>query len=410
MEPSENNPVDPKQKAEEAAAVKGMHDEGIDIVSSEAASYDEPAPAEAATVPAPEAPVPKPTEALAGAEAKLYSRPEAFVMPQNRTEAPKPSAPAAPKPQPTPVPTQPVSSLESEVSDILGKGPAKDLSKNDPSIKPLRTFKSDAEEAIRYQNVSTIDIAVAAQKKKEATPIEYEKEKSSSPKALVFAAFALVVLLGGGWYAWYSLSKEAAPETAAPAIQVRSLVPYAKASTVALEPGSAPLELIAAKLSALNPSLGETGVVVPVDSNASTQASALSTALRDTKMPSRLARSLSGEYTFGTYVYDVESPFIVMKDTFFQNAYAGMLDWEKDIKNDLLPLIRLARPNEAISGQVDRFEDVVVSNVDARALKDELGQTILIYAFADKDTVVITTSISGLKHLLETLLSVRTIQ
>jgi hypothetical protein len=48
--------------------------------------------------------------------------------------------------------------------------------------------------------------------------------------------------------------------------------------------------------------------------------------------------------------------------------------------------------------------------VNVRVLKDAAGKVILAYAFADKDTVVITTNQTALKYLLNQILEVRTIQ
>jgi hypothetical protein len=113
----------------------------------------------------------------------------------------------------------------------------------------------------------------------------------------------------------------------------------------------------------------------------------------------------------GTYTYDTNSPFIILKNTFFQNAFAGMLDWEKNMRNDLLPLITASYPDEtAVDGNADRFEDIIVSNIDTRVLRNKSGKIILAYAFADTNTVIISTTEYGLSYLLGQLLEVRSIQ
>ncbi len=281
---------------------------------------------------------------------------------------------------------------------------------NDPSIKPLRTFKSDAEEAVKYQNVSTIDIAVAEQKRREArNKVEVTEKKPASPGVFVLVAILVIVLIGGGWYYWFISSQDSVEAVPIPPT-VKTIVPSTKGSAVYLEPNSNPLILISSKLEASNAGLGNIYTIVPTNSATSTVFAPIAQVFRMTKMPDRLKRSLSDTYMIGTYTYDANSPFIIVKNTFFQNAFSGMLDWEKTMRADLLPLIQVAHPDETATATSTTFADTVVSNVDTRALKNDAGDPILLYAFADKDTIVIATNTSALKYILDRLLSVRTIQ
>jgi hypothetical protein len=137
----------------------------------------------------------------------------------------------------------------------------------------------------------------------------------------------------------------------------------------------------------------------------------ISDVVSGTHIPNRLLRSLASDYMIGSYEYDVQSPFIILKNTFFQNAFAGMLEWEGDMGADLSPLIEISDPtvSRAAAGAAS-FSDGVISNVNVRTLKDVSGKTLLAYAFADKDTIVITTNATALKYLLNQILQVRTIQ
>jgi hypothetical protein len=226
--------------------------------------------------------------------------------------------------------------------------------------------------------------------------------------ALVLAA---IVILGGGWYYWFSSTQGQKVAEALPAAAIQTIIPYSKVATVVVDPSSNPLELIGSKLAALNAGLGNISAIIPVSSATANAQSPIADILGGTAIPNRLERSLGGQYMIGAYTYDTQNSFIILKDTFYQNAYAGMLDWEKDMRNDLLPLIRVAHPDVvAISVNSDSFSDTVVSNIDTRVLKDASGDVILAYAFASNDTIVITTGIDSMKYLLDRLLAVRTIQ
>jgi hypothetical protein len=372
----------------------------------------------------------------AQSEEKAAAAEEAFaelkaMKPLPKVETAKEAPEEIPKAAPQGIPKAPVfqapeeqkvslaDALASDIAAIGGSGtisgPRPPAPKNDPSIKPLRTFKSDAEEAVRYQNVSTIDIAIAEQKKKERlkveAPVEHTEEKKSSAGLFMLIVLMLIVIMGGGWYYWFTSTqgKETERQTV-PTIVVRTIIPYSKGSTIYLEPKSDPLSLISAKLSASNAGLGNIYALIPSTSATSTVWAPVTTVFSGTRMPSRLSRSLGPEYMIGLYTYDTSSPFVILKDTFFQNAFAGMLEWESDMRNDLLLLAQVAHPKEAIAAEGDKFDDAVVSNIDARVLRNAAGEIILAYAFADKDTIVITTGTSTLKYLLDQLLTVKTVQ
>ena len=281
--------------------------------------------------------------------------------------------------------------------------------KNDPSIKPVRTFKTDAEEAVRYQNISAVDIAVAEQKKREKTPIQYVEEKPSRPGALVAAAFVLIIILAGGWFYWFKTSQIEKPEPVRASIE--TIIPYTTGSTLVLRSESDSLMLIGTKLRTANAGLGNVYALVPTLKATSTTYADISFVFADANMPDRLARSLAPEYMIGTYTYDVNGPFVIFKNTFFQNAFAGMLEWEKDMRNDFLPLIQVSYPSdEPVPADTDKFEDVVISNIDARALRGGNGRIILAYIFADPETMVVATNENTLKYVLDRLLTVKTVQ
>jgi len=47
------------------------------------------------------------------------------------------------------------------------------------------------------------------------------------------------------------------------------------------------------------------------------------------------------------------------------------------------------------------FVDVVIKNKDVRMLTDEYEHPILLYTFADKDTIILTTNEFTLKEILD---------
>ncbi|MDO8579731.1 MAG: hypothetical protein Q7R72_02555 [bacterium] len=376
-----------------------LHDEGIDLVGS-GVNEDNEFTGQETPITSPESP--KVSETLVPS---ISSTP-----PTPPPEPPKlPTVtPGVITPQPSFIPK--ITSPQISVSPTnVPASPAIPSIKNDPSIKPVRTFKSDAEEAVRYKNVSTIDIAVAEQKKREATPIEYIEPRESHPGIFIAVVITVILVIGVGWFYWFKTSQTEKPEPIRASIE--TIIPYTTGSTLVLNSESDSLVLIGAKLNAANAGLGNVYALVPTQNATSTVYADISLVFANVNMPDRLARSLASEYMIGTYTYDVNGPFIILKNTFFQNAFAGMLEWEKDMRNDLLSLIQVSHPSErSVTANTDKFEDVVVSNIDARALRGNDGRIILAYIFADPETIVITTNENTLKYVLDRLLTVRTIQ
>ena len=108
------------------------------------------------------------------------------------------------------------------------------------------------------------------------------------------------------------------------------------------------------------------------------------------------------------------APFIIFKTDFFQNSYAGMLDWEKNMVDDLAILLnfeeKIKNQNNTGTSTVrgylavrGRFEDKIILNRDVRKFTNENGVSLLVYSFIDKDTLVITTSENVLRSIIQKL-------
>ena len=200
-------------------------------------------------------------------------------------------------------------------------------------------------------------------------------------------------------------------EAKAAGLSYETLISYNKIATITLDSEDDPLTVAANALERADVNLGEVYAIIPLPSGTTTAITSPSEFLAETKIPPRLVRSLAPEYMVGTYVLTQNTPFLIFKNTFFQNAYAGMLEWETDMRNDLLRLIRVAHPTEtAVTINSDVFEDTVVANIDARVLRGSAGQPILAYAFPNQGTIVIATDIETLRFVLDSILAVRVVQ
>jgi hypothetical protein len=167
--------------------------------------------------------------------------------------------------------------------------------------------------------------------------------------------------------------------------------------------------------------------------------------LLQTHIPSPLARSLDIKMMFGFYQFDQVRPFIILKTSSYETAFAGMLTWERDLNADLAPLFgptivqKFSRPisdeevpviepsstsTASTSSSTDvvapemrpvtttlflphSFQDAVIVNKDVRVLRDDSGKIALVYGFYDKQTILITTDENTFKEVVTRLSSRR---
>lgn len=98
------------------------------------------------------------------------------------------------------------------------------------------------------------------------------------------------------------------------------------------------------------------------------------------------------EIRFGGINGDV--PFIIIKTTSFDSAFAGILNWERYMIQDVSPLFENSSLNQ------NAFKDIIAVNKNVRLLVGQNGDDVLIYTFKDQNTLVITQSRKALEELL----------
>jgi len=136
-------------------------------------------------------------------------------------------------------------------------------------------------------------------------------------------------------------------------------------------------------------------------------------------VPTSFSRSLRPEFMVGVHVFDGNQPFIILRTSFYENAFVGMLEWEVNIQDNLSPLFDSGKRVSALptgnatstSGFKSQvFSDSIIKNKDARVLKNEKGEVSIIYSFIDKQTIIITTNENTFSEVFTRLTSSRTLR
>ncbi len=155
-----------------------------------------------------------------------------------------------------------------------------------------------------------------------------------------------------------------------------------------------------------------------------------------TQIPPATLRSFNKAFMLGIYNINGNHPFLIVKISSFENAFGGMLLWEKTLNKDLgslfsaraIPITEFI-PTEIASstngtavpsnttkivnvdiGINEDFEDITIRNKDARVLKNARGDTILLYSFLDQQTLLITSSEAPLREIINKLNSLKLIR
>ena len=268
--------------------------------------------------------------------------------------------------------------------------------KSPSPLKQIRTFQGDVAEALKRQEESLVSIQQAELARRQAGGRVMEQASSATNatkrKLLLLAGTIGLLALGAGgvWYTYFQyLEQTAVPIVTTPEnrfFSVDTEENLSVASTTRLDF----INIVSTAQSSVVP--GETK---HFELNLAT---AEFFKILETRAPGSLVRAFEPEFMFGSYG---QSNFLVLKLSSFENAFAGMLNWEENLASDIGPLFSTAQLlRESTTTPV--FIDVTDRNKDSRLLIAN-GQNILLYSFFENNILIITDNIETLRVLVERL-------
>ncbi len=92
--------------------------------------------------------------------------------------------------------------------------------------------------------------------------------------------------------------------------------------------------------------------------------------------------------------------FILLKVQSFSSAFPVMQNWETKMLSDLHGFFGIKLSPETNYLFTKNFEDGIVANKNARILRDNNGQIVLMYIFADDNSIIITNSESVVNEVI----------
>ena len=257
-----------------------------------------------------------------------------------------------------------------------------------PSIKSLRTYQGDVEEAVQKSHLSASSILVAEQNRKDGKLLEFETPEDSGARNKFYILVGSILLVLGviTISAMYYLKSK---EEVVIEQKTKTLIAYSEEKTMSIASSTREefVREVLAKKDAFQLPVNSVLYLNIVDSLGNPEKIENVFALIAPLIPPSLARSFDGEYMFGIYSFDTNEPFLILTTNDFASSWSGMLKWEKDIIIDFGKLFSLPQNIGPTSNQ---FKDETQRNKDLRVLRAANGKTVLLYSFIDKNTLVIT--------------------
>ncbi|MFZ2769519.1 MAG: hypothetical protein WAZ50_00070, partial [Minisyncoccia bacterium] len=280
----------------------------------------------------------------------------------------------------------------------------------DTFLKQIRTFQGDVASAIETQNETLVSIQRAQeQKNAEAiasgiilSPEEKAEREARKKTILLLIGTVLLFVLGsvGTWYAYKTYKLK----TTLPTQQIfpnRFLITESSEKLNVLNLNK---DSFIQKIQNEWILQGGSGVKqIQLERGSGTSTELIKTSeflsLLRSHAPGSLIRAFDPLFMFGIIGGIPKHTFILIKLDSFELAYAGMLNWEKDISDDILPLFAPYGVVQTVPSQTS-FGDLTLRNKDVRVLKDPTGKTVLLYTFYDNNMLIITDNEEALKNIL----------
>lgn len=294
----------------------------------------------------------------------------------------------------------------------------------------VRTLKSDTEKAINLEKISLANIAIAEQKKKQEYIQIEESVDHSNLKKVLFLIVSLVLVLAGISAFYFNNIKEKVVQTKEKPPEITSLIASDHSTEfnlgVSVNRNVLPSLLkVMAEVDSVSNSIENiyiTKNIISSDKKVKEFKKMITSeeflSLIAIKSPNALIRSLTPDYMLGIHSFRENHPFIILKTESYENAFAGMLAWEKNIGKDLEQLFSFnseITDQDAVNTEQEftvkkEFEDILIKNKDARVLRGFDGEIILIYSIPNKETILITNSAETLTELFDRVIRSRMIR
>ncbi len=271
----------------------------------------------------------------------------------------------------------------------------------------LRTFQDDVANAVNKNKASMVTIVLAEAKKREQN-VEFEKQSSFSGKNIWITVVSIILIVAGAGVGLFFYIDQKPIPVAQTHIAPNALLVVDSEKIIPIKDLSSE-EAFSLLTTEKQTSTGAAGsvenILLQIEDGEKRNATASEfLSLLSSTIPGNLLRSIP-TYVFGLHMSLKNEPFIILKVDSYQNAFAGMLNWEKTMFTELGPLFLEEAPKASDFAPGGKYgngtwSDAIIGNSDSRAiLNKETAKYVFLYSFLDKNTILITTNEDTVKEI-----------
>lgn len=286
--------------------------------------------------------------------------------------------------------------------------PAKKKGHEHKDINPLRTYEGDVANVIQTQKQSSAKIHLAEQKRKRERHQELsnqlQEQKNSKKRTFVLWTALVLIILGLGLLSYFYYSEFLnQKEISLKPVSVIAVESEKVINIFGLEPDTIASSITKEKDS-YQSGLHQLSIVDDEKYLAPDQFIRKLNAFA----PPSLLRSFGYKYLIGVDANNKNLFLLVTIDS-FDNAYAGMLEWERTLEKDLQKLFGKVGELD-ITASKRSFNDEILENKDIRILYKSDNNISILYGFLDKKTLLITDSKNTYSDILDEFLKARLVR
>ena len=262
-----------------------------------------------------------------------------------------------------------------------------ELQKAPVNLNPLRTLRTDMAKAVREDGVSAASIAQSEDGRRALATGEPTPPNSR----WLWIIIGLVVIGGGlgGWWYWSNQSPAISTPQPAPVTPAINLIFAENTLDLALDTARTPGDVTNAINQILNNPPSGVIALTPTAGGAPISLIALGEKIK-WQPPASLVNIFEPAFMLGAHQSASSTErFLILKTRLYDQAFAGMIAWEKTLADDLWPLFT---KNSAAAPLITNYSDKLVRNKDARQATRPDGSVIIFYGFLDQNTIAITTN------------------
>lgn len=321
---------------------------------------------------------------------------------------------------------------DTEINPIKPKVPV-----NDPNIKTIRTYERDFAEAIAKKRVSAASMIIAEENKKREISNTTETntksqntlpipiKKKTSIKNWLLSIISIILICGGIFSAYYLYTKSPiAPsnnKVQNQNTQINTIPSIILSDTkTTIDTDSINKKEILSKIqSEIQKQYNEDSIheIMLVKKSANEKLKSKITInealeLSSISVPDIFNRSLNPDWMLGIYSgkNNQNNLFLITKNDFFQNAFAGIIQLEKSLPEQLKPHLfkkdMISQIQATSSAEVSlkgQYKDRIIKNKDVREYVADNGHIVFLYSFISNDKLVITDSEEALLEIISRL-------